>query len=89
MLDLNIIAFNRHELRLIESFIEKHATHHNGRDYHIVTSFPILGRILALTILYEVGDIDRSLSCWVMLQPVSRPLQSGLRLFRPPKPASP
>ena len=58
-LDLNIIAFYRHELSSIECFIEKHAKHHNGSDYHILTSFPGIGRILALTILYEVGDIAR------------------------------
>ncbi len=57
-LDLNIIAFYRHELSAIEWFIEKHAKHHNGNDYHILTSFPGIGRIMA-DHLYEVGDIAR------------------------------
>lgn len=58
-LDLNIIAFYKHELSSVECFIEKHAKHHNGSDYHILTSFPGIGRILALTILYEIGSIGR------------------------------
>ena len=58
-LNLNIIAFYRHELSSIECLIEKHAKHHDGPDYHILTCFPGIGRILALTILYEVSDIGR------------------------------
>jgi hypothetical protein len=38
---------------------------------------------LAMISQSDVG----SLSCQVMLQPVSIPLQHGLRFFRPPKPA--
>ena len=58
-LDLNIIEFYHRQLSAIECYIEKHAKHHNGRDYHILTSVPGMGRILALTILYEIGDITR------------------------------
>lgn len=58
-IDLNIIDFYNKELSQVEWFIEQHAKHHNARDYAILTTIPGVGRILALTVLYEIGDISR------------------------------
>ena len=58
-LNLNIISTMVHELYKIEHYVKIQAQTHNARDLHILKSFPGIGKILALTILYEVGDIQR------------------------------
>lgn len=58
-LDLNIIAFYTKELASLEHFIEMNAKQHNAQDYHLLQTVPGIGRILALTILYEIGHIER------------------------------
>ncbi len=58
-LDLNIIDFYTHELSRVEHFILKHAKQHNAQDYAILNTFPGIGQILGLTILYEIGEISR------------------------------
>lgn len=58
-LDLSLIDFYEHELKKIESYIEQNAQMHNHRDYVLLRSIKGVGRILALTILYEIGDIER------------------------------
>jgi len=58
-MDLHLIDFYDHELSSVECFIEKHAKQHNYQDYVTLRSVPGIGKILALTILYEIGDIHR------------------------------
>ena len=47
------------ELSKIEWFLEQQAKRHNPVHLHILKSVSGIGRILALTIIYEVGDINR------------------------------
>lgn len=61
-IDLNIIAFYTKELSSVEHFIEQHAKQHNQQDYQLLKTIPGIGRILALTILYEIGHIERFLT---------------------------
>ncbi|MDD1794804.1 transposase [Enterovibrio sp. ZSDZ42] len=56
---LNMIGFYTKELPHVECFIEKNAKQHNPRDYLLLQTVPGIGRILALTILYEIGNIQR------------------------------
>lgn len=58
-IDLNIVDFYNKELAQVEWFIEKHAKQHNARDYYLLKTIPGIGKILSLTILYEIGDIGR------------------------------
>ncbi|MDD1784459.1 transposase, partial [Enterovibrio sp. ZSDZ35] len=58
-IDLNVIAFYTKELASVEHFIEQSAKQHNPQDYQLLQTVPGIGRILALTILYEIGNIQR------------------------------
>ena len=58
-MDLNVIAFYTKELASVEHFIEKTAKQHSAQDYNLIQTVPGIGRILALTILYEIGNIER------------------------------
>ena len=58
-LDLNLIETYNKELSKIEWHIKKHAKQYRSSDFHILTSISGVGDILALTILYEIGDIQR------------------------------
>ena len=58
-LDLNMIAHINAELSKVEWYIEKQAKQHNPKDYYLLKSISGVGQILALTILYEIGDINR------------------------------
>ena len=58
-IDLNIVEHIETELRQVEWFIEKQAKQHNAKDYYLLKSIAGVGQILALTILYEIGNISR------------------------------
>ena len=58
-LDMNILDCYIRELKHVESFIEGKAKEHYGALLNIARTFPGIGKILALTILYEIGDINR------------------------------
>lgn len=58
-MDLNVIVFYTKELASVEHFIEKTAKQNNAQDYNLIQTVPGIGRILALTILYEIGNIER------------------------------
>ncbi len=58
-LDLNLVEHYDKELRQIEKQVENHAIKHFYREYHLLKSIKGVGKILALTILYEIGDIQR------------------------------
>jgi len=60
-MDLNMVILDCYakELSKIEWFIETQAREHNPKHLHILKSMRGIGQILALTILYEIGDIHR------------------------------
>ena len=58
-LDLNLIDFYHKELAKVEWHIKKHAKQHRAADFNLLKTISGVGDILALTILYEIGDISR------------------------------
>lgn len=60
-MDLNITILECYakELSKLEWFIEQQARQHNPVHLHLLRSVSGIGRILALTIIYEIGDISR------------------------------
>jgi len=58
-MNLRLIEVYDHEVSSIECHVEKLTKHDNGRDYYLLRSLPGVGRVLALTILYEIGSIHR------------------------------
>ncbi|WP_433923861.1 IS110 family transposase [Vreelandella sp. 21] len=58
-LDIAVLECYHRELSQVEWLLEKQAKKHQPTYYHLLTTIPGVGRILALTILYEVGDIRR------------------------------
>ncbi len=58
-LDVALIECYTKEVDKLEWFIEKQAKQHNPEHFHILKSISGIGRILALTIIYEIGDIKR------------------------------
>ncbi|MBT5825462.1 MAG: IS110 family transposase [Gammaproteobacteria bacterium] len=58
-LDMAILDCYSKELKQVEIFIENQAKQHNAAHLHILKSIHGVGRILALTILYEIGSITR------------------------------
>ena len=57
--EMNILDCYIRELKHVESFIEKEARDDFPALRNIIRTFPGIGQILALTILYEIGDIQR------------------------------
>ena len=47
------------ELSKIECFLEQQAQQHNPAHWYLLKSISGIGRILVLTIIYEIGNIDR------------------------------
>lgn len=58
-LDMAILDTYAKELSKVEWFIEQQAKQHNPVHLKLLRSVHGVGRILALTILYEIGDINR------------------------------
>ena len=58
-LDLAIVDSYQHELKKLEWHLEQQAKQHDPASLTVLKTIPGVGRILALTILYEVGDIQR------------------------------
>lgn len=58
-LDMNILECYHRELSKLECHLEQQAKRHRPVDFSLLKTIPGIGRILALTILYEVGDIQR------------------------------
>jgi len=58
-LDMAVIECYAKELSKIEWFLEQQAKQHNPVHLHILKSISGIGRILALTIIYEIGNINR------------------------------
>lgn len=58
-LDLDIINFYESKLASITRHIERNSKAINPTDYQLLRSVQGVGQVLALTILYEIGDINR------------------------------
>ena len=58
-IDLTMVGHIETEQRKVECFIEKQAKQHKPKDYYLLKSIAGVGRILALTILYEIGEFQR------------------------------
>ncbi len=58
-LNMSILECYAKELSKLEWFIETQARQHNPVHLHLLHSVSGIGRILALTIIYEIGDISR------------------------------
>ena len=58
-LDINLIDSYEKELYKVEWHIKKHAKQHSASNFNLLKTISGVGDILALTILYEIGDIAR------------------------------
>ena len=58
-LDLNILDFYAEQLSKVEWYIQTQAKQHNPVHLHLLKSIHGVGKILSLTILYEIGAITR------------------------------
>ena len=60
-IDLDMIILNCYaeQLSKVEWYIQQQAKQHNPVHFHLLKSAWGIGPILALTIIYEIGDIDR------------------------------
>ena len=58
-MDMAVLDCYQRELKKVEWLLEKQAKQDKPITYHLLQTIPGIGRILALTILYEIGDIER------------------------------
>ncbi len=58
-LDMVLLDCYAKELKKVEWFIEKQAKEHHGCYLSLIRTFPGIGQIIGLTILYEIGNISR------------------------------
>ena len=58
-LDMAILDCYAQQLSKVEWYIQQQAKQHNPKHFHLLKSVWGIGPILALTIIYEIGDINR------------------------------
>jgi transposase len=58
-IDLELVAHLDRIIRSLELFIVRQAKQHDPDMFHRLRSMPGIGKVLALTILYEIHDITR------------------------------
>lgn len=58
-LDMTILDCYSEQLNKVEWYIQQQAKQHNPKHFHLLKSVWGIGPILALTIIYEIGDIKR------------------------------
>jgi transposase len=58
-LDLHLIEFYDKELSSVEWYLLKNAKIHDYHSYMLLKSFPGIGDIISMVILYEIHDINR------------------------------
>jgi len=58
-LDVELVGIYKRKLEAIEKYVERTAKDHDYQSTMILQSIPGIGRILSLTILYEIHDINR------------------------------
>ena len=57
--DIDIVKSCDGVIRKLEAEILQHTRRHYGRDFNLLMTIPGVGEVLALTILYEIGSLDR------------------------------
>lgn len=57
--DLTLIETLDQQVRELELHLTRSAKRHDAHTFHLLRSVPGIGKILALTILYEINDISR------------------------------
>jgi transposase len=57
--DMNMIRAYDTQIEKLESEITRQAKRELGRDYHLLLSVPGIGRVLAMTLLFEIDTIGR------------------------------
>lgn len=57
--DMDMIRAYDTQIEKLEAEIIRHAKKGLGRDYHLLFSVPGIGRVLAMTILFEIDTIER------------------------------
>lgn len=57
--DMNMIRAYDKQVQMLEIEIVRQAKTIEGRNYHLLLSVPGIGRILAMTLLFEIDTIDR------------------------------
>ena len=58
-LDVDLIDFYDRQIRKLDLFLERHAKLDDADTFYRLQSIPGVGRILAMTMLYEIHDIRR------------------------------
>jgi transposase len=58
-IDLELVAHLDRTIRDLELFITRQAKRHDADMFHRLRSIPGIGKVLALTIIYEIHDISR------------------------------
>ena len=58
-LDMAVLECYARELSKVECFLEQQAKQHNPAHWYLLKSISGIGRILGLTIIYEIGYIER------------------------------
>jgi transposase len=57
--DLDVADYLHEQINQVENYVVRHAIKFEPRTYYRLQTVPGIGKILALTILYEIGDIKR------------------------------
>ena len=57
--DLTMIDHLNEQIHALERTIMRHARSHNAIIFHLLCTIPGVGKVLALTMLYEIHQIDR------------------------------
>jgi transposase len=57
--DLGLIAFLDRQIAELETFLAAQAKAHDTPSFYLLRSIPGVGKVLALTLLYEIGEIRR------------------------------
>lgn len=57
--DLQLANDYDHLIARMELYLEQHAKVHDPRTFYLLNSVPGIGRVLAMTMLYEIHDIGR------------------------------
>lgn len=57
--EMDVIRAYDQQISKLEAEITRQAKTHDGRDYNILLSVPGIGRVLAMTILFEMDTVDR------------------------------
>ena len=57
--DLALLAHYDTLLTDLESYLVRQAKQHDAQSFHLLRSIPGVGKVLALTILYEIHDVNR------------------------------